>query len=164
MVAPCDRHCAAREHCVYTGGCHWKGTALVPAVGPTVDDLSTALNALAGPGASPPIAVTVGGHPGMKVELSIPADLDISTCDSDGDSPIFGRWYTNVPDSTFGAQPYTLDKGQHNTIYIIDVDGTRQVIDAMYLPNASAADRAELDQVVSSITFETASPSPSPSP
>jgi hypothetical protein len=149
---------------VYTGGCRWQGTALVPRVGPTVDDLAIALNAQAGPSASPPIAVTVGGHPGKKVELSIPADLDVTTCDSDGDSPIFGRWYTDVPDSTYGAQPYTHDNGQHNTIYIVDVDGTRQVIDAMYLPNASAADRAELDQIVASIRFESRPASPSPSP
>lgn len=151
---------------VYTGGCHWRGTALVPRVGPTVDDLATALNAQSGPGVSPPTAVTVGGHPGKKVELQVPADLDINMCDSDGDSPIFGRWYTDVPDSTYGAQPYTLDKAQHDTIYIVDVDGTRQVIDVMYLPNASAADRAELDRIVASIRFEptlsAASHSPSP--
>jgi len=151
---------------VYTGGCHWHGTALVPRIGPSVDDLAIAL-AQAGRSASPPIAVTVGGHAGKKVELSIPPGLDISTCDSDGDSPIFGRWYTDVPDSTFGAQPYTHDNGQHDTIYIIDVDGTRQVIDAMYLPNASAADRAEQDQIIASIRFESPAPSPlapSPSP
>ena len=102
---------------VYTGGCHWKGTALVPAVGPTVDDLAIALHALAGPGASPPTPVTVGGHPGMKVELSIPEDLDINTCDLHGDSPIFGRWYTYVPDNTFGAQPYTSTRAAQHDLH-----------------------------------------------
>jgi hypothetical protein len=149
---------------VYTGGCHWHDSALVPRVGPTVDDLANALNAQAGPGAPSPIAVTVGGRAGKKVELQVPKGLDLATCDSDGDSPIFGRWYTDVPDSTFGAQPYTHDKGQHDTIYIVDVNGTRQVIDAMYLPNASAADRAELDQIVNSIRFEPAQAGSSPSP
>jgi hypothetical protein len=149
---------------VYTGGCHWLGTALVPRVGPTVDDLATALNAQAGPGASPPTAVTVGGHPGKKVELSIPADLDVTTCDSDGDFPIFGRWYTDAPDSTYGAAPWTYGDGQHNTVYIVDVDGTRQVINTMYLPGTSAADRAELDQIVASIRFEPRPPGASPSP
>ena len=146
----------------YTGGCHWLGTALTPPVGPTVDDLATALIAQAGPGALPPVAVTMDGHPGKKVELSIPKDLDVATCDSDGDFAIFGRWLT--VGQSYGAAPYTYGNGQHNTVYIIDVDGQRQVIDTMYLPAASTADRAELDQIVASIRFETAASSPSPSP
>jgi hypothetical protein len=147
---------------VYTGGCHWRGTARVPPVGPTVDDLATALSAQAGPGATHPTAVTVGGHPGMKVDLAIPQDLDVSTCDSDGDFSIFGRWY-EAPDGTSGAAPWTYGNGQHNTVYIVDVDGTRQVIDTMYLPGRSAADRAELDQIVASIRFlPAAGPSVSP--
>lgn len=147
---------------VYTGGCHWRGTELNPPVGPTVDDLATALAALAG--ASPPAAVTVGGNSGKKVELSTPADLDpVTECDRDGGGSdgIFGRF---VFDRGFSAHPYTHGKGQHQTIYILDVDGTRQVIDAMYLPGASAADRAEQDQIVASIRFESSPASPSPSP
>jgi hypothetical protein len=145
---------------IYTGGCDWKGTELSPRVGPTVDDLATALVEQAGPGASPPVSVTVGGHPGKKVELAIPENLDVTTCDSDGDYPIFGRF---VSDGGFGAQPYTHGNGQHDAIYIVDVDGTRQVIDAMYLPNASAADRAEQDQIIASIRFESLPAGPSPS-
>ena len=146
---------------VYTGGCHWLGTARTPPVGPTVDDLATALFAQAGPGASAPIPVTVGGHPGKKVELSIPQDLDVTTCDSDGDFALFGRW---LPvGQRYGAAPWTYGNGQHNMVYIIDVDGQRQVIDTMYLPGASAADRAELDQIVASIKFETEARAPSPS-
>ena len=148
---------------VYTGGCHWLGTALTPPVGPTVDDLATALSAQAGPGAAPPVAVTVDGHPGKKVELSIPQDLDVTTCDSDGDFTVFGRWLGTG--QSFGAAPWTYGNGQHNTVYIIDVDGDRQVIDTMYLPGTTAADLAELDQIVASIRFETAASSPSaPSP
>jgi len=146
---------------VYTGGCHWLRTALTPSVGPTVDDLATALFAQAEPGASPPIAVTVGGHPGKKIELSIPEDLDVSTCDSDGSFAIFGRWLT--AGQSFGAAPWTYGNGQHNTVYVIDVDGTRQVIDTMYLPGTSIADRAELDQIVASIRFEGPPASPAPS-
>jgi hypothetical protein len=145
---------------LYTGGCNWRGTELDPPVGPTVDDLATALAAQAGPGASPPTSVSVGGHPGKKVELSIPEGLDVNTCDSDGDFPIFGRWYTGAQ-LNFGAGPWTYGDGQHNTVYIVDVDGTRQVIDTMYLPGTSADDLAELEQIVASIRFE---PRPSPSP
>jgi hypothetical protein len=146
---------------VYTGGCHWIGTALSPPVGPTVEDLANALNAQAGAGAPAPTAVTVGGFEGKKVELQIPEDLDVTTCDSDGDFPIFGRWYTGAP---LGAGPWTFGKGQHNTVYILDVNGTRQVIDTMYVAGTSDADRAELDQIVASIRFESSSSSPSPSP
>ena len=115
-------------------------------------------------GASPPTPVTVGVHSGKKVELSTPADLDpVTECDRDGGGSdgIFGRF---VYDRGFSAHPYTHGMGQHQTIYILDVDGTRQVIDAMYLPSASAADRAEQDQIVASIRFESQAPSPSPSP
>lgn len=147
---------------VYTGGCHWVGTALNPPVGPTVDDLATALLAQAGPGASPPVAVTVDGHPGKKVELSIPQDIDVTTCDSDGDAVLFGRWLAAGQSS--GAAPWTYGNGQHNTVYIIDVDGTRQVIDTMYLPGTSQANLAELDQIIASIKFEPRASSASPSP
>jgi hypothetical protein len=147
---------------VYTGGCHWLGTALTPRLGPSVDNLATALLAQAGPGASPPIAVTVGGHPGKKVELSIPQDVDVTKCDSDGDFTLFGRWLPAA--QSYGAAPWTYGNGQHNTVYIVDVDGTRQVIDTMYLPGTSTADRAELDQIVASIRFESSPASASPSP
>jgi hypothetical protein len=147
---------------LYTGGCHWRGTALDPPVGPTVDDLANALVAQAGRDASPPTPVTVGGHPGMKVELSIPKGIDVDKCDSDGDFAVFGRWYTGAQ-LDVGASPWTYGNEQHNTVYIVDVDGTRQVIDTMYLPGTSAADLAELDQIVASIRFETSPSNPSPS-
>jgi hypothetical protein len=147
---------------LYTGGCHWLGTKLDPPVGPTVDELATALNVQAGPGASPPTDVDIGGYHGKKVELSIPPDVDVTKCDSDGTFALFGRWLG--AGSLFGAAPWTYGNGQHNTVYILDVNGTRQVIDTMYLPGRSAADRAELDQIVASIRFEPRPASPSPSP
>lgn len=50
-------------------------------------------------------------------------------------------------------------------MYIIDVDGTRQVIDAMYAPGTtSAADRAEQEQIIASIRFEPIVPAASQSP
>ncbi len=137
---------------VYTGGCQWRGTALDPAVGPTVDDLATALAAQEGPDASPPIDVMLGGYPGKKVELSIPEAVDVETCDAQDGSPVFGRW--SGPNSPSFAGPWTYGDGQRNTVYIIDVDGTRQVIDTMYLPGTSEANLAELDQILASIRFE----------
>jgi hypothetical protein len=137
---------------VYTGGCHWQGTALDPPVGPTADDLATALVAQGGPGTAAPADVTIGGHPGKKVELSIPAEVDVAACDKEGGFPVFGRW--SPADAPLHGQPWTYGNGQHETVYIVDVDGVRQVIDTMYLPGTSAASLAELEQVVASIRFE----------
>ena len=137
---------------VYTGGCHWRGTALDPELGPTVDDLATALAAQEGPDASPPIDVMLGGYPGKKVELSIPEAVDVETCDAQDGYTVFGRW--SGPNSPSFAGPVTYGSGQRNTVYIIDVDGTRQVIDTMHLPGTSEANLAELDQILASIRFE----------
>jgi hypothetical protein len=137
---------------VYGGGCEWQGTAVDPPVGPSVDDLATALVAQGGPGTAAPIDVTIGGHSGKKVELSIPADVDLATCDKENTYPVFARWsFEGYP---LGGGPWTYGEGQHNTVYIVDVDGTRQVIDTMYLPGTSAANLAELDQILASIRFE----------
>jgi hypothetical protein len=137
---------------VYTGGCQWHGTALDPPVGPTVDDLATALAAHGGPGTVGPTDVTIGGDPGKKVELSIPASVDVATCDRQDGYPVFGRW--SLPDAPSVAAPVTYGNSQRNTVYIIDVDGTRQVIYTMYLPGTSAANLAELEQILASIRFE----------
>ena len=137
---------------VYTGGCHWHGTALDPPVGPTVDDLANALVAHGGPGATAPTDVTIGGHPGKKVDLSIPAEVDVGTCDKEGGFPVFGRWSPAA--APLHGAPWTYGNGQHETVYIVDVDGTRQVVDTMYLPGTSAANLDELEQVLASIRFE----------
>src|SRR6185436_8748639 len=58
--------------------CHWSGGELDPPVGPTADDLATALVEQAAGNASAPTDVTVGGYPGKRVELSLPVGLDIA--------------------------------------------------------------------------------------
>jgi hypothetical protein len=65
---------------------------------------------------------------------------------------VFGRW--SPLDFPGIGQPWTYGNGQHNTVYVIDVDGTRQVIDTMYLPGTTPATLAELDQILASIRFE----------
>ena len=44
---------------------------------------------------------------------------------------------------------------QHNRVWILDVDGTRLMIWAWYLPDASDEDRAALEEIVNSIEFTT---------
>jgi hypothetical protein len=133
---------------VYANPCHWLSSARRPPVGPTVDDLAAALVEQEGPKGLPPTVVTVGGYSGKKVELSIPSDVDTDTCD-EGD---FGRWSPTADPEHYG--PFTYGRGQHDTVYIIDVDGIRWVIDTNYLPGTSAASLAELEQLITSIRFE----------
>ena len=135
--------------------CRWRGSVLDPPVGPTVDDLATALMGQPAQNASAVSDVTLGGYAGKKVVMSIPDGVDRLACD-DGD---YGRWYEDDPG---GYAPYTYGAGQVDTLYILDVDGTRRLVDAIYLPGTSEADIAELQSVVDSIRFEPiALPSPS---
>jgi hypothetical protein len=141
---------------VHADPCQWLGSDVNPPVGPTVAELASALAAQAG--SSPPTNSAVGGYPATRVELVIPDGVDTDTC-LGGD---YGRWFYGVDRSTKG--PFTYGNGQHDTVYILDVDGTRQVIDTMYMPGTSAATLAELDQIVASIRFEPRASSPTPSP
>jgi hypothetical protein len=152
---------------LYADPCHWRsGGLLDPPVGPTVDDLATALVRQAGVTPSTVSDVTLGGYPGKKVELSLPAGLDVATCDKFGDGSdagvgIYARW----EESGFPGG-HNFGNGQRNTVYILDLDGLRAVIDTLSMPIASEADLAELEQLVASIRFEwpaVRTPSPSPS-
>jgi hypothetical protein len=133
---------------VYADPCHWKGNGLVPAVGPSVDDLAAALVEQAGPAAVAPTDVTLDGYAGKQVELTIPDDIDTGSCD-EGD---YGRWSPTGDPGFYG--PFTYGKGQRDTVNIVDVDGARWVIDANYTPGNSAASLAELEQLVASVRFE----------
>lgn len=140
--------------------CRWNGSVLDPAVGPTVDDLAAALMDQPSQNASSVADVTLGGYAGKKVELSIPEDINPTAMCFSGN---YGRWYSSDP-SDYG--PFTYGSGQRDSVFIIDVEGTRWVIDAIHVPGTSDADLAELDALLASIRFEpvpAAPPSPSPS-
>jgi hypothetical protein len=137
--------------------CRWKAGALDPPVGPTVGDLAAALIEQVGPTVASSTDVTLDGYRGKKVEYSAPADFDRTSCDEG----VYSRW---EPAGSTDWGGWVEAGGQRNAVYIIDVDGQRLVIDTMYLPGASAADIAELEQIVASIRFEPRPSTPSPSP
>ena len=104
--------------------------------------------AQAAPAAVEPVDVTIDGHAGKKLELTIPGDVEPRHVRRRRLRPVVAG------DGRDGLRPVTFGDGQHDTVYIVDVDGARWVIDANYLPGTSAADLAELDQLVASIRFE----------
>ncbi|MBA2560517.1 MAG: hypothetical protein H0V07_11655 [Propionibacteriales bacterium] len=68
-------------------------------VGPTVDDLATALSDQPFLTATRPVQVTVGGMDGLLVKVTVPDDADLSACQDgrvatmrDIDDPSDGGW------------------------------------------------------------------------
>ncbi|MGZ8822154.1 MAG: hypothetical protein ACXWX1_12635 [Aeromicrobium sp.] len=140
---------------VYGHPCDWNGTLFDP--GPGVDDLANALVAIPLRNATEPVDVTVGGFEGKYLEWSVPGDMratgdDFLDCDEA--SPglhDFLSWTGRGP----GTDRYHQGPGQVDLLWILDVNGSRLVIDAFQMPGATQAERDEIRQVVESITFET---------
>lgn len=139
---------------VFTDVCHW-GT-LVNA-GTTTDDLISALSAQHGRTASAPSDATISGYPAKRIELTVAADLDVSTC-TDGN---LRYWPGPGPDLSSGL--CCNPPGNIDDVYVVDIAGRRLVVVARHYPGSSEADKAELQSVVDSIQIEPLPPLPAPS-
>jgi hypothetical protein len=133
--------------------CHWKRTT--SEVGPSVDDLVDALSSQLLRDATAPVDVTLAGHDGQYLELSVPddrivtGDADFKGCDDPGNGHNdFVSWY-----GTDRGERFQQVAGQVDRVWVLDVEGQTLLVDATYSPDISAADREELDQVVASIRF-----------
>ena len=98
---------------------------LDPPVGPTVDDLASAIAGLEGFEATAPVDVIVDGHPGKELTLTAPPYQEV-TCS------LF-TWGNSLRTNGVGA-------GEVNRIRIVDVDGVRVLIAAAYFPNGDEPD------------------------
>lgn len=130
---------------VVTDPCAELPTMQVPAVGPTVDDLAAALQAVPGVEATA-TDVTFAGYAGKLIRVMT--------------SPPCGD------DSTFlQVNGNTLDKpapgfGDDARYWILDVDGQRLLIAQVVRPGSSDGDRAGLADIVESIRIERVAPAP----
>jgi len=124
---------------IYRDPCQWFGTGFNP--GPSVDDYATALTTIDTWRATPPTDVTVGGRPGKRVQLTVPADADFATCDGGELHLSEGRWY-QAP-------------GQTEDMRILDFDGARFLVFTSWFPTTPAAIRTQLDQMVDSMEIAT---------
>jgi hypothetical protein len=125
---------------VYADPCQWQDGFVDPPVGPTVDDLATALATQPQRGESVPVDVTIDGYQGKMIELSVPDDINFADCDNGQ----FHSW-----EGRFHQAP-----GQIDRIYILDVGGQRLLIDANFVPGTSEAALAEHQAVFDSIQLE----------
>ena len=125
-----------------------------PPVGPTVDDMATALAALS-PFilTKPPSDVTVDGFGGKHLELTVP-DLAVRVIGDDTaftdctDGGELKSWIGEPLSYAFHGYSYP---GQVEEIWLLDVDGTRLMIEALWSPGSPEGDIAELRSILDSI-------------
>ena len=125
---------------VYTDPCHWAGNEIDPPVGPTVDDLATALAAQSMRGDPVPTDVIVDGYRGKVLDMTVPDDIVIEDCDLNEFRSWVGRFHQGP--------------GQRDRVYILDVKGERLVLVVHHMPGVADADLAELQRVFESIDLE----------
>jgi hypothetical protein len=131
---------------IYADACKGDRSELVE-VGPSVDDLAAALLQQPGPMlASGPVATNVGGYPATRIDLTIPKGFN-QTCGIEG----FGLqiWYSQI------SGYFVLLADGIASVYILDVDGQRQVFLTQYRSATSDEDVRELQAVLDSIHIET---------
>lgn len=119
-------------------------------VGPTVDDLVTALKANTFYTSSAATPITFGEFEGQEVELQLPGDDVLSTCDREpGGEPkglfyVFSGklagWYAQGPDNRW-------------RLSIVDVDGTRLIVMVNYFEGTPQADLTAAQAIVESFEF-----------
>ena len=100
-----------------------------------------------GPRASSMYSTTLGGYPAIHIDLSIPKNLDLKTCNLEGIG--LQIWYSYPADNHF-----VLLRDGFASVYILDVDGQRQVFLAQSRAGASRKDTGELFDVLDSIYIE----------
>jgi hypothetical protein len=129
---------------VYADPCHSAGTLLDPSIDPSVDGLVAGLASQKSHPSSAATDVTLDGFTGKYMELTVPAGIHLADCNG-------GEFRTWV--HTMGGAR-SLDPGQRDMLWIVDVEGSRLVIDAALGPDTTQQDRADRIQMVESIRIE----------
>jgi hypothetical protein len=129
---------------IYRDSCHWEGTLQQTTF---VAEVVQALTEQTGHESTEPSATTFAGYPATRLELSLPADADLAGCDEQ-----FARlWPDAGPKEEYGLPIFP---GQTTTVYVVDLDGIPSLIVAISKATSTAADVAELEQVIESIRFQ----------
>jgi hypothetical protein len=140
---------------VVSDGCR-DHTPVDPPVGPTVDDLATALSQLAPfELTAPPTDVTVFGYQGKHLELTVP-DLRVTGgTEAQFADCVDGELHSWIAPNNDGEPFRGYDQpGQTEEFWILDVDGTRLVLVKLDTPGSPAQDIAERDAIFDTIRIE----------
>ncbi|HTE65561.1 MAG TPA: hypothetical protein VK736_04800 [Candidatus Binatia bacterium] len=119
--------------------CGTNGALLDPPVGPSVDDLVTAISNLEGFEATAAMDVNVDGFDGRRFTMTAPGDA--GACE-------LKTWATEDRTNGVGA-------GEVHEMRILDVGGVRVVISGVYFPSSVSEEQlSALQQVIASIQIE----------
>jgi hypothetical protein len=121
-------------------------------VGPTVDDLASALAEQTAYEATTPVDVTLGGYSGKRVGLQLPSGDNPDDPFNQGDR--FGAACSNGGYFLWDGSIYAQGPDNRWHLWILDVDGVRVVIQASDFPGTAADDQAELQAIVESLRIE----------
>jgi hypothetical protein len=129
---------------IYSDPCHGEGKLIT--VGPSVDDLVNALLEQPVVVADGPVDTTLGGLPAKRIDLSVPDDVDTAGCRMGEELQI---WYSPPADKYF-----VLVGDGKASVYVLDVDGERQVFLTQYRAGATLDDVTEMGTIVESIEID----------
>ena len=128
---------------VYTDSCQHTTSTLVD-VGTSPDKLVETLLALKSRVVSAATDATIGGFPAKRLELSLPPNLNVSTC-------LYGA-IKNWPDGADESGGLCCGgPGFVDVVYVVDINGKSLAVVARHLPGSSPQDLAELQAIVASI-------------
>jgi hypothetical protein len=122
--------------------------AFPPPTGRTAEDLVGALRAQQRSEVSEPAEITIGGLPGVVLEVSIPDGFDMTTCTNE----VLRIWADGRARDNF---LYFAAPGTY-LVYIVEAPSGRIVLTTGMAPDATVADLAELRAIIDSIQFEAA--------
>jgi hypothetical protein len=137
---------------LFSDPCHWDlngtGDQFQPGdveVGPTVDELVAALRANTSYTSTSPSPVTIGSLQGTQLEIQLPDESVLTTCDREGGNT---RYFIFSGDSFW-------DQGANNRwrLSIVDVSGTRIVVMLSYFDRTPTVDVAAGEAIVESLDF-----------
>ena len=143
---------------LFSDPCQWDvdgtGSGLQPGdveVGPDVADLVEALRANTSYTASTPKPVAFGPYEGQELEIQLPADLDLATCDKESDGR--SRYFVFAGEQAgLYAQGSGTDRDRWR-LFIVDVAGTRVIVANLYYPETPVADQEAAQAIIESIEF-----------
>jgi hypothetical protein len=143
---------------LFSDPCHWdlNGSGAVDqpgdvTVGPTVDDLVTALQANTSYTSSAATPLTYGELAGKQVEMQVPLDVDMASCDQrPGEN---GGYYYVFSGKDAGWYAQGPGPGFRWRLFIVDVDGTRFVTAMGFYDVTPAEDVAAGQAIAESLEF-----------